>query len=191
MPSPTRKSLRKPSANKPVIGRLSTRSIVGFGALTTILFILVGFVLVKDISKLGHDPNFKIQIIPLMSSGHLNPGEHPPQYNSNPPTSGLHSPAIEKWGSYLDSIPDPIMLHSLEHGGIWLTYKDASDVDLILTLRDIVQQYPTQVILTYRPTDDSRIAVAAWGKLLKLDTLDQNQIYDFISRYRFKGPENG
>ena len=190
MPTP-RIKLRKAPPKAVVIDRLSTKWVVGFGLLTTVLFVFVGFFLIREIAKLRPDPNFKIQIIALMPSGHLNSGEHPPKYNSNPPTSGLHSPTIEKWGSYFDAIPDPIMLHNLEHGGIWLTYKDASDIDLILALRDIVQRYPKQVILTYRPDNDSRIAIAAWGKLLKLDALDENQIYDFIGRYRFKGPENG
>ncbi|MHB8626395.1 MAG: DUF3105 domain-containing protein [Aggregatilineales bacterium] len=170
------------------ISQFSNKRLIGGVILALVL--LVGVFVLKTSSLLAPNLPFKVEIIPLMGQGHLNPGERPPVYNSNPPTSGLHESIMAPWGSYFDDLRDSVLIHDLEHGGIWISYKDATDADLILALRDIVQRYPTHVILTYRSANDSRIAVAAWGRLLKLDTLDEGQIEDFISRYRFKGPEN-
>ncbi len=45
------------------------------------------------------------------------------------------------------------------------------------------------MIITLRQKNDSRIAVAAWTRLLKLDRYDERAIVDFIKAYRNKGPE--
>jgi hypothetical protein len=46
------------------------------------------------------------------------------------------------------------------------------------------------VIVTPRPQNDAPIAVAAWGRLLKLQRFDEARIFEFINRYRGKiGPE--
>ena len=88
------------------------------------------------------------------------------------------------------AIPDETVVHNLEHGGVWLSYRDADDVEAIRQLQDIASRYPQEVIVTYRPTNDSRIAVAAWGRLLKLDSVAGSQINYFITHYQYKGPEN-
>ena len=129
------------------------------------------------------------EIIPALESPHLRQGEHPSPYNSNPPTSGMHNPQPPNWGIYGETLPDEIVIHGLEHGGIWISYRD-KDPETIRQLEDIARRYSSHMILTYRPADDSLIAVAAWGRLLKLDKFDSGQIYNFIARYRFKGPEN-
>src|ERR1700733_10453690 len=46
-----------------------------------------------------------------------------PTYNSNPPTSGWHWPSPAAWGVYPNGQPDERLVHNLEHGGIWISYK--------------------------------------------------------------------
>ncbi len=113
---------------------------------------------------------------------------HPP-YNSNPPTSGWQYAAPASWGAYQQAIPDEVLVHNLDQGGIWLSYRDADDKDTIQRLVDIVHRYPDHVILTYRPANDRPIAVAAWGHLLKLDVVDNRVILKFITRYIRQRPE--
>lgn len=123
-------------------------------------------------------------------NAHITPGtEHPP-YNSNPPTSGPHWASPAAWGVYDQALPDEQFIHNLEHGGIWISYKDPQDQDLVGKLKDIAGQYTIKVILTPRPQNDEKIAVAAWGRLLKLDQFDRGQILDFIKTYINKGPED-
>ncbi|MHB8626431.1 MAG: DUF3105 domain-containing protein [Aggregatilineales bacterium] len=127
---------------------------------------------------------------PSLGQTHIADGSGHPPYNSNPPTSGWHYGTPANWGIYHATLPDETLVHNLEHGGIWLSYRDANDTQTIAQLDAIVNQFPDHVILTYRPTDDKAIAVAAWGHLLKLDSVDSKLILDFINRYIRQGPEN-
>jgi hypothetical protein len=127
---------------------------------------------------------------PNLGQTHITPGDSHPPYNSNPPTSGWHWPEPAAWGVYPNQLPDEQLVHNLEHGGIWLSYRDPTNQDIINQLLDIASKYPSHIIVEPRPQDDSPIAVAAWGHLLKMDTVNYDVIYAFIRRYRKHGPEN-
>lgn len=120
---------------------------------------------------------------------HIPEGQTFADYNSNPPTSGPHWPQTANWGIYEDALPDERLLHNLEHGGIWISYKDSTDEELIGQLRDITDDYTLKVILTPRPQNDAPIAVAAWGRVLKLEAFDRGAIIDFIRAFINRGPE--
>jgi hypothetical protein len=120
---------------------------------------------------------------------HIAPGQPHPEYNSNPPTSGWHYAVPARWGFYNDELPDEMLVHNLEHGGIWISYKDAGDAAVIDALANLARSYRSKVIVTHRPRNDSRSAVAAWGRLMKLDQFERDAIVDFINRFRNKGPE--
>lgn len=130
------------------------------------------------------------ETVRIQSAEHVAPDAAPTPYNSNPPTSGQHYAQAANWGIYREALPDETLIHNLEHGGIWLSYRDADDENTIAQLADITRRYPSHVILTHRPVNDSPVAVSAWGRQLKLDTVDSGEIYNFITRYQFKGPEN-
>lgn len=126
---------------------------------------------------------------PDQGGEHIPRGQPHPPYNSNPPTSGWHNPETVPPGAYRDEIPDEIVVHNLEHGCIWLTYRDARDADLQSKLEAIAARFPVTVVLSPRARNDSAIAVAAWRRLLKLDRYDEGQIVEFIQTFRNRGPE--
>ncbi len=126
---------------------------------------------------------------PIQGATHINIGEPHPAYNSSPPTSGWHLPAPAGWGYYAMVLPDELVVHNLEHGGIWISYRDASDAQLTAKLEALTRRFRSKVIVTLRPNNDSPIAVAAWGRLLKLDRYDEQQIVAFINVFRDRGPE--
>ena len=126
---------------------------------------------------------------PEQGRDHVPLGAPHPAYNSNPPTSGWHTPETAPWGWQRTTIPDEVLIHNLEHGGIWISYRDPSDTALAEKLERLVSRYRSKVIVTPRPGNDSPIAVAAWGRLLKLQTFDEQQIVAFINAYKNKGPE--
>lgn len=127
--------------------------------------------------------------IPVLGQGHVAPGEAHEEYNSNPPTSGSHYAVPADWGIYDQELPDEQLIHNLEHGGIWLSYKDPADTEIVSALKELVADYPTKVILTPRPRNDALIAAAAWGRLLKLESVDEKLIKQFIKAFINKGPE--
>lgn len=127
---------------------------------------------------------------PNLGQQHIAVGQTHPAYNSNPPTSGWHYIDPAPWGVYKNQLPDETLIHNLEHGGIWLSYKDTTNQEIINQLLDIASKYPSHIIVEPRPQNDSPVAVAAWRQLLKMDTVDADVIYAFIRRYRKNGPEN-
>lgn len=110
-------------------------------------------------------------------------------YNSNPPTSGQHVAFTSPWGFHTEMVADEVLVHNLEHGGIWISYKDGNDTEAIDQLRALLPQLPRKTIVTLRPKNDTRIAVASWGRLLKLDRVDATLIRQFADANYNKAPE--
>ncbi|MBN2472867.1 MAG: DUF3105 domain-containing protein [Anaerolineae bacterium] len=128
--------------------------------------------------------------VPIQGRDHIPDGAVHPPYNSNPPTSGWHYVEDSRLGVFTTQIADETLVHNLEHGHVWLSYRDADDQDAIDALTRIQRAYPNHVIVTYRPENDTRIAAAAWGRLLTLDALAEDELHGFVQRYRERAPEN-
>lgn len=126
---------------------------------------------------------------PDQGRDHVGPGQPHPPYNSNPPTSGWHYGTTAPWGFHNTALPDELIIHNLEHGGIWISYKDENDSEVVDALVALARQFPRKVIMTHRSANDTRLAVAAWGRLMKLERFDRDAIVDFINRFKNKGPE--
>ena len=137
----------------------------------------------------GGRPRPPVTTYPDQGRDHIFPGQAHPDYNSNPPTSGWHFPQPADWGYYNGELPDELVVHNLEHGGIWISFRTTDDTEVINKLVALARRYRTKVIITLRPKNESRIAVAAWQHLMLLDQYDEPAIVDFINRYKNKGPE--
>ena len=130
------------------------------------------------------------QPVPIVGRDHIAPGAPPSRYNSNPPTSGDHYPAPLRAAFYEQQVPDGYLVHNLEHGHIWLSWRDEADREAIELFRQLHEQFPEWVVASHRPENDRRLAAAAWGRLLKLDAPDSAALTAFIMRYRDKAPES-
>ena len=153
-------------------------------------FVGIGFWLFKSSEK-GKDPqNLPGQTFENQGQKHINEGstDHI-VYNSNPPTSGDHWPAAAAWGVYDTPQPDERLVHNLEHGGIWISYKpDKVDQATIDQLKDFAKRYQL-IIVEPRPADEAAISLAAWTHLENLDHYDEHAILEFINAYYNQGPE--
>jgi len=126
--------------------------------------------------------------IPVLGKDHVPEGTKISNYNSNPPTSGDHWPKAADWGIYLSPLPDEQLVHNLEHGGVWISYKDL-DSDAITKLGTLAKKYPQAVIITPRAQNESKIAVTSWGRLDTFDVLDTERIEKFIKSNINNSPE--
>ncbi|MDO8664595.1 MAG: DUF3105 domain-containing protein [Candidatus Liptonbacteria bacterium] len=126
---------------------------------------------------------------PILGREHIPVGTFHPEYNSNPPTSGSHYAKEAEWGVYQNELPDEQLIHNLEHGGIWISYKSDIAPAIKAKLESIGNRYKESVIVTPRAKNDSMIAVASWGRLEKLDTFDETEIINFIDANKNKSPE--
>ncbi|HEV8601397.1 MAG TPA: DUF3105 domain-containing protein [Patescibacteria group bacterium] len=155
--------------------------------IAVLIFAGLGFFLFTKSQKVP--TNLPGEAIPELGREHIPQGstDHP-AYNSNPPTSGQHWPQPAAWGDYDLTLPDEQLIHNLEHGGIWIAYKSDLDSSSIAQLKDFAKRY-RKIIVEPRDANDSNIALAAWGRLLKLDKYDEGAIVRFIEAFHDKGPE--
>jgi hypothetical protein len=120
-------------------------------------------------------------------------------YNSTPPTSGPHYDGMVEWGVSPQPQQYEYLLHNLEDGGVVIYYQCPEVcAETVTALEAIVQPYlSTQRKLVVVRNDPSwldpngqplhkdmgaKIAVTAWGKLLKLDEVDATRIQAFIAQ---------
>lgn len=120
---------------------------------------------------------------------HIAQNETHPDYNSNPPSSGWHYAEPAAWGFYDRELPDEQVVHNLEHGGVWLTYRSDVDQPTKEAVKSLVARFSSKVIATQRSKNDTPIALVSWGRVVKLETFDKDAALDFIRRNKNHGPE--
>jgi len=109
-----------------------------------------------------------------------------------PPTSftPAHSESLPTGQINTAPIPRLVQEHVMERnathprGRMLVQYNCVQyqcEPDLVETLIRIVREFPPSVYLAPYPTMDAKIALAAPGRLLTLETLDEDQIREFIS----------
>lgn len=146
-----------------------------------------GWLLISATGPKGQDYS---QVVPVLGRNHIADGTTA-SYNSNPPTSGDHYAVPAPTGFYDKELPDEQMVHNLEHGHVWISYKPNLSPEVIKVLEGFAGG---NTIVAPRSANDFDIALAGWGRLDKFNIengqVDKQRVKDFISRYQNKGPEN-
>ncbi|WP_086786381.1 DUF3105 domain-containing protein [Crossiella equi] len=149
-------------------------------------------------SETNKDPSEKISGV---IKGKYDAGKHVDAtqrvaYDHYPPIGGPHDSV---WATCTGVVyPNPVrnenMVHSLEHGAVWLAYNPdqikGADLDK-LKVRAQGQQF---TMLSPYPGLDKPISLQAWGRQLKLDSADDPRIDQFVSalrRNQYNYPEVG
>jgi Protein of unknown function (DUF3105) len=105
-------------------------------------------------------------------------------YEPAPPTGGDHYPVPATCGFYeSDPPPDELLVHDLEHGAVWIAYDPALDAAQKSALSTLVAQQ-AKVTATPYPDLDSPLVVTAWARQLRLDSVDDPRVLQFIEIYR-------
>lgn len=160
---------------------------VGYWIIGLLIILGGGWLLIRSSTPQGTDYS---QSIPVLDRNHIAEGTTYTSYNSNPPTSGPHYPSPALTRFYDKELRDEQVVHNLEHGNVWISYKPGLPVETIKTLKGFASG---SVIVSPRSANDSDIALAAWGRLDKFNLenskVDEIRIKDFILRYQNQGPE--
>jgi Protein of unknown function (DUF3105) len=108
-------------------------------------------------------------------------------YPESPPVGGDHNPAWQSCGFYDEPVQDENGVHSLEHGAVWITYRDNLDDDQVQKLRDLTT--PGNYVLV-TPHDDigAPVVASAWGYQLELDRADDPRLQQFLEKF-VQGPQ--
>jgi len=109
----------------------------------------------------------------------------PLTYKTNPPVGGDHN---ERWQNcngdvYAQPIPKEHAVHSMEHGAVWVTYKQGLPADQVEKLAGKVKG-KDYMLLSPVADLDKNVSLQAWGFQLKVDTVDDSRIDDFIGALR-------
>jgi hypothetical protein len=108
-------------------------------------------------------------------------------YPESPPVGGDHNPTWLNCGVYTDPVPEVNVVHSLEHGAVWLTYQPDLDEDQVSTLEDFASDNDFTVVSPYEE-QESPVVATAWGLQLELDSADDPRLPVFVEKY-VQGPQ--
>ena len=92
--------------------------------------------------------------------------DHAP-YNSTPPTSGWHVGRIAGWGSYDFVVPDELLVHNMEDGGVILWYQLGTPEENrghINRLEEAARGYE-RVVIAPREDLETISAMTVWRRL--------------------------
>lgn len=137
----------------------------------------------------NRDPSTRIKGIDIEnyspSSGHIGPSQRV-AYDHSPPFGGPHD-AI--WAAcngvvYTKAVRNENMVHSLEHGAVWVAYNpDQITGSALQSLRDRVEG-ANYLMLSPYPGLDAPISLQAWGHQLKVSDPADRRIDHFIQALR-------
>lgn len=123
---------------------------------------------------------------PHVADGTL--GERGPQ----PPAGGAHYTVPQPVGAYDEVLDDGHLIHSLEHGIVWIAYDpEQVTAEELEGLRQVYDAFSGDVILAPRPENDEAVYVMSWGRRLSVSPDDTDTLRKFVETNRNRSPEPG
>ena len=116
-------------------------------------------------------------------------------YVTIPPTSGARTREGAAGGAHTEPIANEVQVANLAEGGVVIQYscdrRAEGCGEIVEQLESIVGRYEGRnVVLAPGPAvADARIAVSAWGKILKMNVVDEEDIVAFVEAYLDKREE--
>jgi hypothetical protein len=140
---------------------------------------------------------------PDEGSGHIDPPA-PLTYCTMPPNSGTHYPWVANYQTFTSPVPAGFLVHSIQHGGISLTYRCAPGADcsaVAARLQAIVDAQPAdpacagvgvknRYVLSPAPDLDVTVAAATWDWTYRATCVDATSLQAFFDEHYGKGPED-
>jgi Protein of unknown function (DUF3105) len=106
-------------------------------------------------------------------------------YATTPPVGGAHN---QRWQNcmgdvYTEPIANEHAVHSLEHGAVWVTYKQGLPADQVAVLQSKVEGTEYMLMSPYAGLDKN-VSLQVWGFQLKVDDVNDPRIDQFIKDTR-------
>lgn len=125
-----------------------------------------------------------------LGATHVTRGQSHPAYNSNPPTTGWHwGDGVAGPGIKNEQVPDELVLHSMEHGAAVVWYKDTLSQSDVQKIKTAFNSATGKRIMVPRKNLDVPVALTSWGRILKLKSIDEAKIKEFIEVNNDRAPE--
>lgn len=164
-----------------------------WGGIGVAVLALIGFIVWQGIKPVAGES------IPIMtSSPHIPNDSDPGQFNSDPPTSGLHYAEEAKAGFYDENIytyPAAYLVHNLEHGYVILWYNcdlldESACSELKAQIRSVMDELGDAKMIAYPwKTISVPLVMTSWGRLEKFESFDAEKAKAFYSANLNRAPE--
>lgn len=105
------------------------------------------------------------------------------EFAQKPPVGGAHSSVWLRCDVYTSPVPDESVVHSLEHGAVWLTYQPGlaeADVAMLVKLDELNRDY---VIVSPYPGQPAPVMATGWGLQLSVDSASDPRLSAFVKAY--------
>lgn len=103
-------------------------------------------------------------------------------YDQTPPAGGEHASAWQNAGYYSEPVRSENAVHTLEHGGVWLTYSPDLPQAQVDELREVANSRKCVLVSPY-PDLGSPVVASAWGKQIELEGANDPALNRFIGTY--------
>lgn len=103
-----------------------------------------------------------------------------------PPAGGVHDPVWQNCGIYDQPLNTANAVHALEHGAVWVTYRQDLPADEVAAIQDRFRGQSFTLVSPY-PEQRSPIVLTTWGVQLEVDDISDGRVARFVDRYRL-GP---
>jgi hypothetical protein len=125
-----------------------------------------------------------LQTVQGLSHTHLaKRSDYPYAYPQTPPLGGPHSPRWLRCDTYTEPVPNENAVHSIEHGGIWITYRPGLDAASVAKLGEVEKTNTEYVLVSPFPGLSSPLVVTSWGLQLPLESVDDPRLLQFVQTY--------
>lgn len=114
--------------------------------------------------------------------GHVAGPVEYPGYPARPPVGGEHSALPQTCAVYDEPVPAEHVVHSLEHGAVWVTYRPDLDDDGVEVLRRQVEGRAHR-LLSPLPGQQAPVVLTSWGVQLELADADDPRVEAFLQAY--------
>ena len=115
----------------------------------------------------------------------------PPQYNSDPPTSGAHAPKAAACVVFRQPVPDVYQLHDLATGVIVFQYAPSLEAVEVERIEELGRSFEDRIIVAPRSGMDAPVIATAWKTMMRLPAVDEELLQAFFDTYVGSGPETG
>jgi hypothetical protein len=106
----------------------------------------------------------------------------------SPPADGIHRPTWQNCGVYAYSLDPARIVHSLEHGAVWIAYQPTLPLKQVNALREMAQEQAEVVMSPYFGLSDV-VVLSAWSKQLAIESFPGERVLAFIKHFQGNGPE--
>ena len=114
-----------------------------------------------------------------------------------PPTSGDHAEPLP-WQVYDQEVPDGNVIHNMEHGGVYISYRPDLPKEQVAKIRALFSKpysnptfSPIKAIVAPRKNNKAPIVMSSWTRSQTFESFDEAKMIDYYLKNTGKSPEPG